>query len=290
MRFLLLKGSAAGQNGAAGLEHLPFQHPVETAFLRGFYASELKYRNVNFLVARSQPLCVTRLSMMNNTRKFVIYRRCSTARQFQSHLGLDAQAESVRRYLSTQPEAVVLADMVEAESGKNDDRPILRQAVDLCRKESATLLVSKIDRLSRSLRLIMMLEQYKVRFVAADNPEMNELVCHILVALAQSERKTIATRVREALRQAKIRGIKLGGPNIAEARLLANTARIQKAKEQNDKLRKVVQETMQKTGLTKLADIAQALNLRGIKTNRGSQFTPTQIHRLLKAAYNPNHS
>ena len=214
--------------------------------------------------------------------KFVIYRRCSTNRQFQSGLGLDAQSESVRRYLSTKPDAVVLGDFVEAESGKNDDRPILRQAVDLCRKESATLLVSKIDRLSRSLRLIMMLEQYRVPFIAADNPEMNELVCHILVALAQSERKTIAARVRDALRQAKLRGIKLGGPNIAEARLLANKARTEKAKEQNDRLRKVVQETMAKTGLTKLAKIADALNLRGLRTSRGCQFSPTHIHRLLK--------
>jgi len=216
--------------------------------------------------------------------KFVIYRRVSTSRQFNSGLGLEAQSESVRRYLSTQPDAKVLADLVEAESGKNDERPILRQAVELCRKENATLLVSKIDRLSRSLRLIMMLEQYKLPFIAADNPEMNELVCHIMVALAQSERKTIATRVREALRQAKIRGVKLGGPNIEAARQLANKARTEKAKEQNDRLRKVVQETMAKAGLTKLADIAQALNFRGIKTSRGCEFTPTHIHRLLKAA------
>lgn len=216
--------------------------------------------------------------------KFVIYRRVSTSRQFQSGLGLDAQSESVRRYLSTQPDAVVLADFVEAESGKNDDRPILRQAVELCRKEQATLLCSKIDRLARSLHLITLLEKFKVPFVAADNPHMNELTCHILAAIGQHERKMIATRVREALRQAKLRGVKLGSPKLAEARQLANTARIQKAKEQNDKLRKVVQETMEKTGLTKLADIAQALNLRGLKTNRGCEFTPTHIHRLLKSA------
>ena len=221
---------------------------------------------------------------MNKSKKFVVYRRVSTKRQFQSGLGLDAQAEAVHRYLATQPDAVVLADMVEAETGKNDDRPILAQAVELCRKESATLLVSKIDRLSRSLRLIMMLEQYRIPFVAADNPEMTELVCHILVAIGQAERKTIATRVREALKQAKIRGIKLGGPNIAEARLLANSTRIKKAKEQNDKLRVVVHETMQKTGLTKLSDIADALNLRGLRTSRGCEFSPTTIHRLLKAA------
>ena len=130
----------------------------------------------------------------------------------------------------------------------------------------------------------MMLEQYRVPFIAADNPQMNELVCHIMVAIGQAERKTIAARVRDALRQAKIRGVKLGGPNIAQARLLANTTRIQMAKEQNDKLRLVIRETMDKTGLSKLGDIAEALNLRGIKTNRGCEFSPTQIHRLLKTA------
>jgi len=77
---------------------------------------------------------------------------------------------------------------------------------------------------------------------------------------------------------------RLGGPNIAEARQLANKARTEKAKEQNDRLRKIVQDTMAKTGLSKLADIAQALNLRGIRTSRGCQFSPTHVHRLLKAA------
>jgi len=56
------------------------------------------------------------------------------------------------------------------------------------------------------------------------------------------------------------------------------------AADRNAELRKVVAEVMEKTGLTKLADIAQALNLRGIKTNRGCGFTPTHIHRLLTAA------
>jgi len=216
--------------------------------------------------------------------KYVIYRRVSTKRQFASGLGLDAQAEAVRRYLATQPEAVVLADMVETETGKNDERPILQKAVELCRKEGATLLCSKIDRLSRSLHLITLLEKYRIPFIAADNPQMNELVCHIMVALGQHERKMIATRVREALQQARNRGVKLGGPNIAEARQLANKVRAERAKEQNDRLRSLVQETMAKTGLSKLADIAQALNLRGIRTPRGCQFSPTHVHRLLKTA------
>ncbi len=121
-------------------------------------------------------------------------------------------------------------------------------------------------------------------FVAADSPHATPFVIHILVAVAEHERKMIATRVREALHQAKLRGVKLGGPNIAQARQLANKARFERAKDQNEKLRTVIQETIQGTGLTKLAEIANALNLRGIKTNRGCEFTPTHIHRLLKPA------
>ena len=73
-------------------------------------------------------------------------------------------------------------------------------------------------------------------------------------------------------------------PNVAGARQLANKAPTKIAADRNAGLRKVVAEVMEKTGLTKLAEIAEALNLRGIKTNRGCGFTPTHIHRLLKAA------
>ena len=51
--------------------------------------------------------------------------------------------------------------------------------------------------------------------------------------------------------------------------------------DRNEVLRRMVAEVMEKTGLTKLAEIANALNLRGVKTNRGCEFTATQVHRLL---------
>ena len=55
------------------------------------------------------------------------------------------------------------------------------------------------------------------------------------------------------------------------------------AADRNAGLRRMVAEAMEEMGLTKLAEIANALNLRGIKTNRRREFTPTHIHRLLKA-------
>ena len=82
---------------------------------------------------------------------------------------------------------------------------------------------------------------------------------------------------------AKRRGVQLGNPEYKDAISKAVEARQKIAADHNARLRKTVTEVMEKTGLTKLAEIAQALNLRGIKTNRGCEFTPTHIHRLLKA-------
>ena len=102
--------------------------------------------------------------------------------------------------------------------------------------------------------------------------------------MAEFERNQISSRTKDALAAAKRRGVKLGSPHYQDAIAKAVETRQKIATERNDKLRKVVQETMAKSGLTKLAEIANALNLRGIQTSRGCQLTPTHVHRLLKAA------
>lgn len=79
-------------------------------------------------------------------------------------------------------------------------------------------------------------------------------------------------------------GVKLGNPHYETAISKAVEVHQKIAADRNAGLGRTVVEVMEKTGLTKLADIAQALNLRGIRTPRGCEFTPTQIHRLLKTA------
>ena len=146
------------------------------------------------------------------------------------------------------------------------------------------LLVAKLCRLSRNLHFITTLQNSKIQFCAADNPHATPFVIHLLVAVAELERSQISCRTKEALAAAKRRGVKLGNPHFQAAIFKAVEARQKIAADRNAGLRKMVAEVMEKTGLTKLAEIAQALNLRGIRTNRGCEFTPTHIHRLLKAA------
>jgi len=220
--------------------------------------------------------------MVMNT-KYVVYRRVSTQRQGDSGLGLDAQSEAVARFIQSAGGEVV-TELTEIESGKNSDRPILLEAIRQCKEHGYTLLVAKLDRLTRNLHFVTTLQQTKVNFVAADNPHATPFLIHILVAVAEHERNLISQRTLSALQAAKRRGVKLGNPQYRSAIPKAIEARQKIATERNSHLRTIVVETMEKTGLKKLSEIASCLNLRGIKTNRGCQFTPTQIHRLLKAA------
>src|SRR4051812_23673287 len=141
---------------------------------------------------------------------FVAYYRVSTARQGRSGLGLEAQKKAVSDFLNGGPWQL-LAEFVEIESGKTDDPPELEQALATCELSGATLVVAKLDRLSRNLAFLAKLQDSGARFVAADMPEANELTIHIMAAVAQAERKAISTRTKEALAAAKARGVRLGG-------------------------------------------------------------------------------
>lgn len=139
--------------------------------------------------------------------KHVFYARVSTVRQGISGLGLDAQRASVVKYVeSTAGE--IISEFVEVESGKCNTRPVLLEALQLCKLTGATLTVAKLDRLSRDAAFITALQSAGTRFVAADLPEANEMMIGMLAVLAQYERTLISARTKAALQQAKERGPK----------------------------------------------------------------------------------
>ena len=134
----------------------------------------------------------------------------STAKQGQSGLGLDAQRKAVRDFLNGGRWSLI-AEYVEVESGANDERPKLVEALSRCRLHNSTLVIAKLDRLSRDAAFLLGLQKAGVRFLAADMPEANEMVVGIMAVVAQAERKMISARTKAALLAAKARGVKLGG-------------------------------------------------------------------------------
>ena len=124
-------------------------------------------------------------------------------------MGLDAQRAAVAAYVAGRP---VLGEFVEVESGRKDDRPQSAAALALCRQRRAVLVIAKLDGLARSVAFISNLMASGVEFVAADMPQANRLMVHILAAVAEHEREMIAQRTKAALAAAKARGTRLGNP------------------------------------------------------------------------------
>ncbi|PKN12744.1 MAG: resolvase [Deltaproteobacteria bacterium HGW-Deltaproteobacteria-4] len=146
-----------------------------------------------------------------NVEKFISYCRVSTTRQGASGLGLEAQQKAISDYLQA-GERELLAEFVEVESGKKNDRPKLLEALSRCRSTGATLIIAKLDRLARNVAFISRLMDSGVNFVAVDFPQANRLTVHILAAVAEYEGKMISERVKVALAAAKARGVRLGTP------------------------------------------------------------------------------
>ena len=217
---------------------------------------------------------------------FVAYYRVSTARQGRSGLGLDAQKKAVSDFVNG-GSWQLLAEFVEVESGKSDDRPQLEQALAMCDLSGATLVVAKLDRLSRNLAFLAKLQESGARFVAADMPEANELTIHIMAAVAQAERKAISARTKEALAAAKARGVRLGGNrgNIQDLRKgpakSAEVRRVQ-ASERARKVRRQIEAITAEGAGASLRQIASALNDRGITAPRGGLWHAAQVQAVLR--------
>jgi DNA invertase Pin-like site-specific DNA recombinase len=215
-------------------------------------------------------------------RRYVAYYRVSTERQGRSGLGLDAQRRTVEDFLHSTG-GTLSAEYVEVQSGKDDTRPKLAEALRLCKLTRTTLLIAKLDRLSRNVAFLATLQQSGTKFVAADMPEANELVVHILAAVAQAERKAISERTTAALAAAKRRGVRLGNPRLkpgtrASARVATLIAQ-KVAKARAEELRELVMDARAQ-GCQTLRAIAERLNQLAIPTARGGRWAPASVARL----------
>ncbi|MGA0593618.1 recombinase family protein [Enterovirga sp. CN4-39] len=136
---------------------------------------------------------------------YVAYYRVSTAAQGHSGLGLEAQRASIQSFLSGSDR--LLAEFVEIQSGRKDNRTELAKAVSLAKGKGASILIARLDRFSRRVSFIAGMMESGVRLTIAELPNATEFQLHIFAALAQEERRLISERTRLALKQAKGRGV-----------------------------------------------------------------------------------
>ena len=227
-------------------------------------------------------------SSATRATRAVAYFRVSTAQQGRSGLGLEAQRETVQAFVAGRG-WTVLESFTEIESGKRADRPELARAMRRCRLTGATLVVARLDRLSRDLEFLAALGKGAVAFVAADLPDANTLTLGVMAAMAQHERELISSRTRAGLAAAKARGTRLGNPGLQSVRnddtRAATAARSAKARARNAELAQVIDELEAEAGeALSLGEVARQLDAAGYTSPRGKRLTAMHILRIRKSA------
>ncbi|SHF64717.1 recombinase family protein [Dysgonomonas macrotermitis] len=217
-------------------------------------------------------------------KKYICYYRVSTKKQGKSGLGLDAQRTICENYVENQ-KGIIVNSFVEVESGKNDNREQLHTAIAECKQTNSTLLIAKLDRLSRSVEFIFSLKNSGVNFVCVDMPELTTMTLGIFSTFAQSERERISERITVALAEKKKKGIKLGKPenlsNNFEKAYTNSLATRQNNAMNNENNRKagLLVVSLRQSGKT-WNEITTTLNKNGFRTRRGCMFGMTQVVRL----------
>lgn len=213
--------------------------------------------------------------------RYIAYYRTSTKRQ---SLGLEAQSAAVHQFLAKEPEAELVDEFMEQESGKDDNRPELERAILECKLRNATLLLAKLDRLSRRVSFIFTLREANIKFRALDMPLVNDvLTLAIYSGLAEQERTLISERTRKALQELR-KTKKLGNPhNFTQCEIAKSTATIKRKAAQN--VNNIQSMALVKAalndGMKNLTYIAARLNEQGCRTSRGYLHTAESIKRLI---------
>jgi len=215
--------------------------------------------------------------------QYVTYCRVSTNSQKIDGNGMISQTETVRRFVNSKGGQIV-GEFLEVESGgKTDkDRPQLAEALRLCRKSGSTLVVAKLDRLSRNAEFLLSLQNSNVDFVCCDCSTVDRFTVGILALVAEREKILISERTKAALKVVKARGVRLGTRNPdRQVKLMVAGYRRQKEAFVG-KIRPIIAE-IKSTGVTTLTEIAHCLNRRGILTRTGkSQWFPSTVKTVIE--------
>jgi len=225
---------------------------------------------------------------------YVVYYRASTESQ-RDGLGLDSQKTAVNKFL-THFGGTIIEEVTEIISGGSLNRIEFDRALELAKGTGSTLLVHKIDRLSRAgFMTIALLEQAGVPFIETDSPNDSAFSKNIKFLVAKEERDKIKGRVKGALEEIKTKIERdgyyvskagntitsLGAPknNLSEqGREKSLNTRLEKALNNPNNRRAIAAVWLMDNPTLNAA--ATFLNENGFLTSTGKTFGATQVKNL----------
>lgn len=265
--------SAATQNGIF----------IPTFALKSFFSGSerILYIRLVFLI-NALPGAADTVYQLYMIKKYIALFRVSTDKQGIDGNGMESQRQIVRRYVESQ-NGTIEREFSEVVSGRKTDteRPQLAAALEYTKKNKATLVIAKLDRLGRNAEFLLSLQNSGVDFVCCDCPTADKFTVSLFAILAQREREVTSERTRNALAALKSKGIRLGTPNPKKAVAAMITANKAAKVDFAAKLFPIIQE-IKSAGVETLEGICRCLNARGIQTRNGKNWYPATVRNILK--------
>jgi DNA invertase Pin-like site-specific DNA recombinase len=217
---------------------------------------------------------------------YIAYYRVSTRKQIGTNnisLGIEAQKTSVRNFIGTDE---LINEYVEVESGKNNHRPVLEHAIQEAHQTGATLIIAKLDRLSREVSFLFQLrdrvEKCGIKIKSLDIPDLSTLNLGIYSTISQHERETTSSRTRLALAELKKQGKILGSPKNLTLEAIKKGIRAVKENARTNDSNRQAQAVIKSCVAQSMSynRIAIYLNELNFKTRYGHFFHATSVKRL----------
>jgi len=212
--------------------------------------------------------------------RFTPYYRVSTKKQ---NYGIEVQKQIVQRFVESK-NGVLIGSFEEKSSAKNNNRTELQNAIDLCKEQNTTLLIAKLDRLSRNVSFLFQLRDSGIKIACCDLHELNTLTLGIFATMAQHEREIISKRTKDGLKVAKQNGKQIGRKkgcdNKKAIKASIESRRIRKLERNFRQIS--LAKTLRRTGMT-YSKIANEMNNAGFKSSFGGRIFPTSVERWIKS-------
>ena len=213
--------------------------------------------------------------------KAIGYIRVSSRQHQTSGLSLEDQSQQIGEFAQVNGLELISIEQ-EIASGGDDDRPVLQEVIHQARQHGATIIVAKLDRISRSVHFISGLMKYKVPFITVEfGIDADPFILHLFASFAEKQRQYISARTKAALARKKERepDWKPGNPNWEVSLTAATKALTSNADKFAIHVQPVIDE-IRAAGIVTLAGVAEALNARGIKTARGGQWHAATVRNI----------
>lgn len=225
--------------------------------------------------------------------KYVSYLRVSRESQGAEGNGIEAQRKAVQEFAAAEG-SIIVREFIEVESGSDNERPVMKEAVQWAEMTGSVLLVKTLDRISRDLHFITALEKAEVAFRIVDMPTADSFTLHIYGSLAQRERELISIRTKAALKSLRERGTTKSGavyvPGKAEnfssegrAKGANVSAAVRTAKATNFNSLVAPMIAKYRSENLSFAKIADKLNAEGLLTRRGGEWSAVTVSRICEA-------